>query len=546
MSAEFRRIFGNPPSNKYMNKVVVLGLDGGTFKLLKPLAEEGVMPNFKKLLEQGSSAVLWSTMPPMTGTAWSSFATGKSPGKHTVYDFLLPDEDLAHFHITSSKDIKGKTIYEIMHEQGRHPITVNLPNSWPPRLAGKEIVVTSILTQGDQWIWPAGLKEEIPEFNNYQLTPNESLRLKGEKDSYADEVMELVDNQMAGVKKLFKQKPWDFFFYLFSSTDWIQHASFDELMENRAQSPLRIYKQVDEYLGWFMANLPEKTDLIVMSDHGFKSFKKSFYFNKWLEKEGYLVTKESSDDFKESVTRRAKETEKVRSGKKKVNLGKGVFKTLEKMPWLEKPAKKVYHKVVKKYLPVNLKVDIGIDYGKTRACFPKGSYMTNAYINDARKFKNGVIKTDEEYKEVRDEIIKKIKALKGPDGEPVVADVFTKEEIYGEDTPEKCPDLFFRHADYWLDGQFHSGKLFDEGNVENKHDFDGIFIAYGPNIKKGHEIKEKISIKDIAPNILHIMDLAVPKDMNGKIIEEMYEQKKPVHYQTDKEEISGMLDDIDI
>ena len=69
-------------------KVVVIGLDGGTFKLLKPLAAEGLMPNLKKILDQGSNAILESTMPPMTGTAWSTFATGKQPGKHGVYDFL--------------------------------------------------------------------------------------------------------------------------------------------------------------------------------------------------------------------------------------------------------------------------------------------------------------------------------------------------------------------------------------------------------------------------------------------------------------------------
>ncbi|MFH1781409.1 MAG: alkaline phosphatase family protein [Patescibacteria group bacterium] len=529
------------------HKVVVIGLDGGTFKLLKPLAEEGLMPNFKKLLDKGSHSILWSTMPPMTGTAWSSFATGKTPGKHTVYDFLLPDEDLSKFHITSCKDIKGKTLPEIIYENSKHPITVNMPNSWPPRLGNTgEVVITSILTQGDQWIWPEGLEKEIPELKDYQLTPNESLRLKGAKDSYADEVLDLVDKQMACVQKLFKQKPWDFFFYLFSSTDWIQHASYDELLENRAESPLRIYKQVDKYLGWFIENLPENADLMIMSDHGFKSFKKTFFFNKWLEKEGYLKTKSTGDDFKEAVTRRAKETEKVRAKKKKFSIGKPIFDLMEKMPWLEKPAKNVYHKVVKKYLPVNVKVDIGIDYDNTKCCFPKGSYMTNAYINDTKKFKNGIVKTDEEYNQIRDEIIDKIKNLKGPDGDPVVADVFTKEQIYGEDTATMCPDLFFKHADYWLDGQFHTGKLFEKGVVSNKHDFDGVFIAYGPSFKEGHEIKQKIGIKDIAPNILHLMDVPVPKDMDGKIIDEIYKNSKEVKYQNDKDQLSSLVADIEI
>ncbi len=530
------------------NKVVVIGLDGGTFKLLKPLVKEGLMPNLKKILDEGAHSVLESTIPPMTGTAWSTFATGKGPGKHGVYDFLMVDDSLENFHITTSKDIQGKTIYEMMSESGKTPVTINLPNSWPPRLKDKEIVITSILTQGDQWIWPESLKEEIPELKNYKLTPNESLRLKERKDQYADEVLELVDTQMKSVKKIFKQKPWDFFFYLFSSTDWIQHASYDELTERReqAQSPLRIYKQVDEYLGWFMENMPENTDLLIMSDHGFKAFKKTFYFNKWLEQEGFLATKDTSDDFKQAVTRRAKETEKIRSKKKRLNLGKGFFKVMKKMPFLEKPLKLVYHKVVKKYLPVNLKVDIGIDYKNTRVCFPKGSYMTNAYINDGRKYPGGPIKSDEEFKKTQDEVITKIKNLRAPDGQPVVSKIYTKEAIYGENSLERCPDLFFDLGDYWFDGQFSSSKIFEDGTLENKHDKDGIFLAWGPNIKKGLEIKEWKHIQDIAPTILHMMDLPVPNDMDGKVMQEIFTEQKDVKYQSDKQEIDTLIDNIDI
>lgn len=525
-------------------KVVVIGFDGGTFKLLKPLAEEGLMPNFKKILETGSHGILESTMPPMTGTAWSTFATGKQPGKHGVYDFLLVNDSLENFHITTSRDIKGKTVYEIIDEHKKTPITINLPNSWPPRLKDKQIVITCLLTQGDQWIYPESLKREFPELDKYRLTPNESLRLKERKEAYTDEIVELVDGQMAGVQKIFKNKPWDFFFYLFSSTDWIQHASLDELMEKRAASPLRIYEQADKYLGWFMENLPTDANLLMMSDHGFRTYKKTFYFNKWLEQEGFLATTSGSDKFKEQVTRRAKETEKVRAQKKRVNLGKTFFKILDYVPFLEKPLKKIYHKFVKKYLPINLKVDIGIDYQKTKVCFPKGSYMTNAYINDGRKYAGGPINSDEEYQQTRNDIMEKIKKLRGPDGDAAVKDVYTKEQIYGVDAPSRCPDLFFELGDYWLDGQFSSAKLFEPGIISNKHEKDGIFLAYGPDIQKS-ELPRK-SIADIAPTILHMMDVPLPKDMDGKVITEIFKESKDIQYQSEKEEVETLIADIDI
>lgn len=527
------------------NKVIVIGLDGGTYEILKPLAEEGVMPNFKRLLEKGSHSVLESTMPPMTGTAWTTFATGKSPGKHGVYDFLLSNGTLDDFRITSAKDIKGKTFYEIIDDNKKTPITINLPNSWPPKLAAKQIVITSLLTQGDQWIWPESLKEEIPELKDYRLTADESLRINGKDNEYIEDLIRHGQNQMAAAKKIFKQKPWDFFFFMFSTTDWLQHARYDKILANRDPLSMKVYKMVDEGLGWYMDNLPEDTNMLVMSDHGFHDFKKTFYFNKWLENEGFLKTKAGAGKFKENVTQRSKEGEKTKAKKKKINLGSSAFKILSWSPALEKMAKKIYHKIIKKYLPVNLNVDIGVDFNKTLACFPKGSYVTNVYLNYEKKYKDGIIKTEQEYNKVRADLKQKIEDIKDPEGNKVIDKVLTKEEVYGDNAPMDAPDLFFELKDYWLDGHFYSGKLFDDDMVSNKHDKNGIFLAYGPNIKKANEFKRK-NIQDIAPTVLHMMDIGVPKDMDGQVISEIFSEQKEIKFQTDKQEVDGLIDDIDI
>ena len=73
-------------SNK---KVVVIGLDGVTFDLIKPWAEEGELPTFKNLMDGGVHGNQKSTLPYATIPAWPSFATGCNPGKHSFYDFLI-------------------------------------------------------------------------------------------------------------------------------------------------------------------------------------------------------------------------------------------------------------------------------------------------------------------------------------------------------------------------------------------------------------------------------------------------------------------------
>jgi predicted AlkP superfamily phosphohydrolase/phosphomutase len=81
-----------------------------------------------------------------------------------------------------------------------------------------------------------------------------------------------------------------------------------------------------------------------------------------------------------------------------------------------------------------------IDFAKTKVCFPKGRTMTAIYINDGRKYKNGLAMTDQEYLALRNEVIAKLKELKGPDGTPVTPQVYTKDESEGNDGAVRCPE----------------------------------------------------------------------------------------------------------
>jgi len=74
-------------------KVAVFGLDGVTFDLLQPWIDEGRLPNLANLLAQGASGRLRSTIPPVSASAWSSFATDSRPGQHGLIDFTLPAEN---------------------------------------------------------------------------------------------------------------------------------------------------------------------------------------------------------------------------------------------------------------------------------------------------------------------------------------------------------------------------------------------------------------------------------------------------------------------
>src|SRR5579885_3254652 len=72
-------------------KLVILGFDGVDAKLTEQWMNEGKLPNLAKLRAQGTFSPLLSTIPSQTPVSWSTFATGLSPGRHAIFDFLKRD-----------------------------------------------------------------------------------------------------------------------------------------------------------------------------------------------------------------------------------------------------------------------------------------------------------------------------------------------------------------------------------------------------------------------------------------------------------------------
>lgn len=57
--------------------------------------------------------------------------------------------------------------------------------------------------------------------------------------------------------------------------------------------------------------------------------------------------------------------------------------------------------------------------------------------------------------------------------------------------------------------------------LSGKHHIDGVLIAYGPPIKKGFSLEAHVF--DIAPTILALMGIPVPRDIDGRVLSEMFE-----------------------
>lgn len=523
--------------DKEMDKVLVIGLDGINWQMINKLVEEDNPQTFVKLMKEGVRGNLSSVIPASTGSAWTSFATGKKPANHGCFEFILPQSSFNEQKVINSGNIKGITFYEILDDNRKKCIIINLPISYPPRING--IIVPDWSASCDDKIFPSELEEEIPELWNYRAFPAMSLLAKNKLVEYIKDIEDVEKKRFEAAKKLFK-KEWDFFFILFSGTDWIQHILYDKLVSGEEISTLtKLYHEIDGYIKWFADNSSQDTTVLVMSDHGFKAYNGAFNTNAWLIKNEYLKLEPGTEPIPKLTLE--EDYEKAELNKLNIRLPRLILENLSNYSW----AKTLYRKITN-FLPITVKVNIDLQpkLSETIAyCGGSGSNYGFIYINRKGRFESGIV-DKEDYETIRGEIIEKLDLLKEPDGEKAVAHIWKGEDIYLGDCVDKAPDIVFMLDNYRVIASSGSPVYFTDkeatGSGCNAHSLYGVFIAYGSNIKNGVEIQDACII-DLAPTILHVLGIPVPKDMDGRVLKEIFKQgselaKRPIVYQKMYEE----------
>ncbi|MEJ2720474.1 MAG: alkaline phosphatase family protein [bacterium] len=74
-------------SNPTDIKVLIIGIDGATFRVIDPLLAQGKLPHIHRLMEEGTHGILESNLPYSSPALWTSVATGRSPKIHGITSF---------------------------------------------------------------------------------------------------------------------------------------------------------------------------------------------------------------------------------------------------------------------------------------------------------------------------------------------------------------------------------------------------------------------------------------------------------------------------
>ena len=526
-------------------KVIIIGLDAATWTLIRPWMAEGGMPNLAKLMNVGVSGTLQSVLPPITPPAWTSFMTGKNPGKHGVFHFIETAPDRYAMNYANGGSRRSPTVWRILNAAGLSVGTMNIPFTYPPEaLDGFQISGLDTPSANSSFVHPPALKRELVD---YLGKINHDVRFLGfmSTDHRRAQVlaeMEKIDQQWAAVALyLLEHHPQDVMMFVFMSIDTVQHYFwqymdrshflYDPKAEPRFGNAVRqVYERLDAVTGRIIEKLPKDTTVFVVSDHGGGPVvDRTVFLNRYLHHLGLLHYRKDKNGAPGG-----------RFGLRKIKLKilQGAYSFLrsslssrqksllaETFPALRKRAELAYTSFV------------DIDWSRTKAfCSEVLASPPNIWINLKGIKPRGIVEPAE-HRALTDFIMAKLLELKDPrTGKPIIARVYRRDELFQGPFSDEAADLIL---DWWSEDSLFStapslakdrhkpAVIIEEHRPSEDsvwggtHRRDGILVASGPALKRAAEI-EGAQLIDFAPTLLHLFSLPVPEDMDGRVLADAF------------------------
>ncbi len=445
------------------NKAIVIGLDGATFELLGPWMQAGRLPHLKAMITEGVSGELQSSVPPVTAPAWTSFMTGKNPGKHGIFDFVVQDKSNYQFRPVNSRLRHGKTLWEVIGEQGGRVVILNVPMTHPPQAVNGGLISDFLLAAGQGGMsYPPELLKEI-EGNLGQYPSDVVLPYfvasKADEDvsRFVQEYKRAMEYKFRAVHYLLERFDPDFLMLHLYGNDQISHWFWHLLDERHPwyrkeesdkhfETIFEYYRAFDAEIGNLRGRIAEDVSLFVVSDHGFGPLYKDINLNSWLYREGYLVLRERPLTRLRQFCWKAGYLSKsltvlswfIRGVGKLIRpmLKDQVRSGVDRLKWLHALTQRLF-------LSIN-----AVDWSRTKAFSPFG--FGQIRINVQGTWAQGCVSPGTEYTQIKREIIEKLRRLTDPEtGETVDATIYSKEEVYwGEFFAASQTSLKFRDYVY--------------------------------------------------------------------------------------------------
>jgi len=481
------------------------------------------MPVCKRLIDQGVSGPLDSTMPPTSGPSWSTFATGKNPGKTGIYDFLYRRPGSYVFPPVSARMRSGKTLWSILSERGKKVGVVNIPISYPVEKVDG-VMVSGWMTPyfATDYTHPPELAAEINRnVGDYRIYPAETFAER-RKDAFFKACDELLELLTKTTLYLMERQDWDFFMTVYFDTDRVFHQLWHYLdpehpwrsgiTDDLSAPVVRYFSRLDADIGRLIERLPKGTRVMIMSDHGMGTASRFIVLNNLLLRTGYIQlagdvrTRLKAFAFRRGFTLRNVHRIVDRLGLAKHAEYKNVYS---------------FDGVLKHFFLSFLNVD----WARTRA-YSFGRHYGSVFLNVRGREPQGCVSPGTEYERMREELTETLLTHVDPElGRPLFSKAIKREDLYSGEHFDQAPDLVVLPHDpcdivFGL-SDFGSNRVWDKTyRYSGMHRDQGMIIASGDGVRRGRAF-EGGGVVDLAPTILNWMDQEIPADMDGRVLRSM-------------------------
>jgi predicted AlkP superfamily phosphohydrolase/phosphomutase len=507
-------------------QLLIIGLDGATFDRLNPWIDAGHLKTVEQLIKGGAWTRLHSTIPPLTAPAWSTFATGLNPGRHSVFNFSQPTEQKPGERVLcDSRHVRGVRFWKVLNHAGARVGIVDLPMFFPPEEV-EGLMVSDVISSG--WkkalTYPthlkADLKSALPDVARTLSRP----LINGimTTSTYLRKLISSLGSKEALDLYLIRRFKCDVFMTVYSHTDVFQHHFWHVIDETHPRHETRRAGKLTPLVETFIRRLDEtishlieasrSRNVVLISDHGFGPARRVIYVNSLLRSLDYLHTK---SDYSKGKTLTPGKIKRLATAVDFFGFRKFISKNRRKR--------------IREFLSKALFPEI--DWNRTQAHLAmQGDY--GIWINRKTRFNlNGPLLADEEYAKLLDRLVVDLRQAKDPEnGAPLFEEVYRREDVFVGPYVEYAPDIMLQPALGYIASSDLSNEITGyqpRGLVTGFHRPEGIFVAWGPDIQPGR--LDQARIEDAAPTLLYLAGSPVPDGLDGHVMEVMTPAYKKAH-----------------
>lgn len=303
--------------------------------------------------------------------------------------------------------------------------------------------------------------------------------------TFMEDLYKAFDDRAQVILSRIDSREWDVIVGVIESTDRVQHMMWRlmdpkhpmydaALAEKFGDSIERVYRRADQFVGEVMEHIEPGTPVLIVSDHGFHSWRKSVNLNTWLVQQGYMAIKGQQP------------------GEKTLQdlFGSGEF-------WEN------------------------VDWSRTRA-YAMG--IGQIYFNLRGRESGGIVSPGAEAKQLADELVARLLTMKDPeDGSPIVRNVYKRDDVYSGEYLNNASELQVGMEDgYRVSWQTTLGGSPQGIVYPNTRKWSADHGGYdfattaGVLISNRPVARTDLSIMDIAPTVLKYFGIQIPADIDGK------------------------------